>query len=87
MKSDRFVELTCQEVTDLVTDYMSDALTAEERARFEQHLHACTWCMTYLSQMRSTVRLTRDPSPHPVPAATQKRLAEVFRRWKKGAKA
>ena len=31
-------ELTCQELVELVTDYLEGALPAAERARFEAHL-------------------------------------------------
>jgi hypothetical protein len=48
-------ELTCKEIVELVTDYRSRALDAEDCARFEQHLFGCTWCMTYLKQMDRTI--------------------------------
>lgn len=81
MKIPRLVDLTCREVTELVTDYMSDAMGTHDRARFEQHLHACTWCMTYLTQMRRTVAWTRELTPTREPR-TEERLLELFRRWK-----
>lgn len=86
MKPTRFVELTCKDVTDLITDYMSDALTAEFKLRFEQHLYACTWCMTYLEQMQQTVRWIKEPAPPAVSAETEARMKELFQRWKQGAK-
>ena len=48
-------ELTCKEIVELVTDYQSRALGAEDCAHFEQHLFGCTWCMTYLKQMDRTI--------------------------------
>jgi len=83
MKIPDLVDLTCQEVTELVTDYMVETLTAEDRARFEQHLHACTWCMTYLSQMRRTVNWVGQLRGATEPIVEEK-LSEVFRRWKQG---
>ena len=82
MKIPDLVALTCQEVVELVTDYTSGELVAEDRVRFEQHLHACTWCMTYLKQMKRTVDLTRQLA-EPTPSATREALSEVFRRWKR----
>jgi anti-sigma factor RsiW len=80
MKIPSFVELTCKEVTELVTEYMHGEMVAEDRLRFEQHLHACTWCMTYLSQMRRTVEWTSQLA---APTATESRetVLELFRRW------
>jgi predicted anti-sigma-YlaC factor YlaD len=82
MRIPSLVDLTCKEVTELVTEYMTDDMTIEDRARFEQHLHACTWCMTYLRQMRRTVDWTSQLGSETEPSAEQK-LAEVFRRWKR----
>jgi|tagenome__1003787_1003787.scaffolds.fasta_scaffold15813661_1 anti-sigma factor RsiW len=79
MKIPSFVELTCKQVTELVTEYMHGELTAEDRLRFEQHLHACTWCMTYLSQMRRTVEWTGQLAT-PNTAESSAAALELFRR-------
>ena len=34
-------ELVCQQVVELVTDYLEDALSAEGRQWFERHLASC----------------------------------------------
>jgi anti-sigma factor RsiW len=81
MKIPNIVDLTCQEVTEIITDYMTDNLTVEDRACFEQHLHACTWCMTYLAQMRRTVSLVGQLESATEPLVDAK-LSEVFRRWR-----
>jgi anti-sigma factor RsiW len=51
--------MTCQELVELVTDYLEDALPPEDAARFEEHLAACPGCETYLEQVRSTIAVTR----------------------------
>ena len=56
MRLDR--ELACQEVVELVTSYLEDALSAEDRERFEEHLVFCDGCDNYLEQMRQTARLS-----------------------------
>lgn len=48
--------MTCQELVELVTDYLEDALDQETRDRFEQHLALCPGCETYLRQMAETAR-------------------------------
>jgi hypothetical protein len=53
-------ELTCKEIVELVTEYQSRALDADDCARFEQHLFGCTWCMTYLKQMERTILAARS---------------------------
>ncbi len=75
-------EITCRELAELVTEYLELALSEAERARFEDHLHACGACQRYVSQVRVTIR-----SVHaiPRPAITpdeRGRLAELFERWR-----
>lgn len=81
MKIPSLVALTCQEVTELVTEYTSGEMEPEDRARFEQHLHACTWCMTYLAQLRRTVEWSSQLEAPPV-RAPRAALLDMYRRWK-----
>ena len=50
-------DLTCQELVELVTDYLDGALDEETADRFEQHLSVCPGCETYLGQMKETASL------------------------------
>ena len=51
-------KLSCLDIVELVTDYIEDALPAEERRRFEHHLTYCPGCVTYVDQIRETIRVT-----------------------------
>ena len=76
-------DLPCQELVELVTDYLENRLPHATRARFETHLTQCSGCRTYLEQMRQTVRaLGRLPSESIEPEARD-RLLQVFRDWKR----
>ena len=44
--------LTCQELVELVTDYLEGALAHADRARFDAHIAACEHCTEYLAQFR-----------------------------------
>jgi anti-sigma factor RsiW len=75
-------ELTCQELVELVTDYLEGALPPGQRARFDAHLAECPGCQIYLEQMRATIALTRDSAgvaERPETAA----LLAAFRGWKR----
>jgi anti-sigma factor RsiW len=78
MKLER--ELACQEIVELVTAYLDDALDAADRERFEEHLVFCDGCSNYLEQMRTTVRVT-SRLPEPLPSELELRLLEAFRGW------
>ena len=76
-------ELTCQELVELVTDYLEGALPEGERARFEAHLPRCQGCRNYLAQMRQTIRTVGRLTEESLPAVARQEMLELFRRWKK----
>jgi anti-sigma factor RsiW len=47
--------ISCQEVVELVTDYLEGALDDATRVELEAHLALCPGCDTYLEQMRMTI--------------------------------
>jgi anti-sigma factor RsiW len=72
--------MTCQELVELVTDYLEGALPPADGARFEAHLAACPGCETYLEQMRSTIAVTQASGAVVEPAAVSP-LLDAFRDW------
>jgi anti-sigma factor RsiW len=75
-------ELVCQEVVELVTDYLEDALSRSERRRFEAHLAGCENCSEYLRQMRATIRLTGRLGAEDLTPEMREEFTELFRRWR-----
>ena len=71
--------VTCQEVVELVTDYLEGALTSEEAALFEQHLNFCDGCDRYVDQLRATVATVGRIEQEEVPEAMQAKLLNAFR--------
>lgn len=47
--------ISCQEVVEVVTDYLEGRLPPEDVAIFEAHLELCDGCRWYLDQMRITI--------------------------------
>jgi anti-sigma factor RsiW len=78
-------ELTCQQLVELVTDYLEGRLSAEERARFERHLGVCPGCVTYVEQFRETIRLTGALREADVEEPARSALLAQFRDWKRSA--
>jgi anti-sigma factor RsiW len=73
--------MACQELAELVTAYLDDALSPRDRARFEAHLAECDDCTAYVEQFEQTVRaLGALPGDEPEPASLDA-LLEVFRGW------
>lgn len=75
--------MRCNELVEVITDYLEDALSPDDRARFEHHLDTCSPCRTYLDQMRETIRLTGTLSETSIPERARTELLEAFRDWRR----
>ena len=76
-------QLNCQEVVELVTDYLEQALLPEMRAQFEEHIEECPGCDTYLEQVQQTIMLLRKLTEQQLFPETKQELLEKFRNWKR----
>ena len=75
-------EMACQELVELVTDYLDGALPAAEVARLEHHLDGCDGCRASLQQMRETsAALGHLPAESISPEAKDKLMA-AFAAWR-----
>ena len=77
--------ITCQELVELVSDYLEGGLSPEDRARFEAHLPSCRGCADYLEQMRETIRATGRLREESLDAFTRDELLALFADWKRTA--
>ncbi len=77
------MELTCQELVELVTAYLEGALSPPDRARFEAHLGDCEHCKTYVEQMRLTIQLLGHLEEASLSPTMRERLLAAFRHWKR----
>jgi anti-sigma factor RsiW len=75
--------MTCNELVELVTDYLEGALAPEDAARFDAHVASCPGCDIYLEQVRSTIAVTRASGEAVDPAAVSPLLV-AFRDWHAG---
>jgi anti-sigma factor RsiW len=76
--------LTCQELTEVLTDYLEGVMTVEDRARFEAHLAICDGCVTYVDHMRQVIATVHELRSDDVEATAPDDLLEAFRAWKRG---
>jgi anti-sigma factor RsiW len=75
--------LSCQELVELVTDYLEGALEERDLRAFDAHLAACDGCTEYLEQMRTTIRLVGTLTPKDLSKDAEIVLLEAFRGWKR----
>ncbi len=78
-------EFSCQEMIEVVTNYLDDALPPDEQQRFERHLSYCAGCNTYVDQIRETITQTgMVPREESLPPALREEIVAQFRTWKRG---
>jgi anti-sigma factor RsiW len=75
--------ISCQEVVELVSDYLEGALPADEASLFEQHLNFCDGCVWYVDQLRTTIATLGGVQEEDVPPETRDKLLTAFRDWKR----
>jgi predicted anti-sigma-YlaC factor YlaD len=75
--------LSCQEVVELVTDYLEQALLPEKRIQFEEHIVDCPGCLTYIEQVQQTIVMLRNLAKQPMFPETKQELLAIFRNWKR----
>ena len=76
-------EMPCQELVELVTDYLEDGLSPVDRMRFEAHIAECEYCATYLEQMRQTIRTLGRISEESLTDDARETMLEAFRSWRR----
>jgi anti-sigma factor RsiW len=72
-------DISCQELVELVTDYLEGALSPEDRTRFEAHVGTCDGCGAYLAEMRETIRLVGRLEPARISPEAERAIREAFR--------
>lgn len=73
--------LSCQELVELVTDWLEGALDERHRRAFEEHLAACSGCTEYVEQLRATIELTGTLTPEDLSPEAEETLLQAFRGW------
>jgi anti-sigma factor RsiW len=74
--------MNCNELVELVTAYLDDALDPQTRMRFDEHLRLCDGCQNYLEQFRVTVRTVGRISAEQLDPGFRDRLLDAFQNFR-----
>ena len=72
--------LRCQDVVELLADYLEGALEAAPAHDLEAHLSGCRDCAGFMATYRGTVGVVRTLSEHELPPELRSRLRAFLRR-------
>lgn len=72
--------MNCEELVELISDFLEGELAAEQRLLMEQHLCGCRECMVSIELYQATIRVTRALGRcgyEPLSVSFEARLREV----------
>ncbi len=81
----RQADRTCQQITDLILDYITGELHPDTAAEFEEHLGICPDCVAFMNTYKKTVEVTRSLPCEDIPAEMEKRVRRFLEEKIKGA--
>jgi len=82
MTDDITTDLACNELVEIITDYLEGTLPERDRTRFDAHLMTCPGCREYVEEMRTTLRLTGRLTVASISSGARDELLRAFRRMK-----
>jgi anti-sigma factor RsiW len=85
MNDNKTTDLACEELVEIITDYLEGTLPATDRVRFEAHIQTCPGCREYVEQMRTTIRVTGYLDVESLSPRARDQLLRTFRRWKESS--
>jgi hypothetical protein len=74
-------EPTCQELAELITDYLEGVLAPEQNTLFDLHISECPDCTLYVEQMRTTILTAGRVRVDEIPPTVRDELLIAFRGW------
>jgi anti-sigma factor RsiW len=74
-----YEDIPCQQVVELVTEFLEGKLPTDDVLVIERHLAMCEGCSAHLEQMRETIRVTGALRDENVPPQIMQPLVEAFR--------
>ncbi len=71
--------MDCQQIIDLLADYIDGELPGDQRRRLESHLDCCDGCVEFVDSYRKTGVLCRNALRVEMPQSLKSTLLEFLR--------
>ena len=72
-------EMPCQELVEVLTDYLDGVLGERDRLRLEAHLEECDACSAYLDDFRMLIAAAGRIEPEQISPDLEAGLLSAFR--------
>jgi len=74
--------MACKELVEQITGYIEGTMDPADRERLESHLERCPSCVSFVDQMRRTLRVVVATGVEQIEPERKEELLDVFREWK-----
>ncbi len=71
--------LTCQEVVDLLVEYLDGSLDVQTAKELEKHLEGCVACHNFIKTYKATTAWVKDITYEDMPDELKDRLASFLK--------
>ncbi|NJD68073.1 MAG: hypothetical protein C3F12_11325 [Candidatus Methylomirabilota bacterium] len=75
----RRVDLTCQQVTDLILNYVRGELPPQATLALKAHLRECPDCVAFLATYTKTIQAARSLQYETIPPTMRRRIRHFLR--------
>jgi anti-sigma factor RsiW len=72
-------DMMCNELVEVLTEYLDGTLGAHDRARLEAHLAVCDDCQVYLEEFKTTIVLVDRADEPEMSSELRNNLLRAFR--------
>ncbi len=72
-------DMMCNELVEVLTEYLDETLGAHDRARLDAHLAVCDDCRAYLEEFKATIALADRAEPPEMSSELRNNLLRAFR--------
>ncbi len=70
--------ISCKEITNLLADYLEEALDEQTVQALEAHLSGCRICDNFMRTYQTTTTLLRDLGEEEIPVDLKERMLRFF---------
>ena len=66
--------LTCKDFLSELSEYLDEAVDAQDRVKLEEHIAECPNCWVIADTTKKTVQIYKGMEPYPIPIDVEARL-------------
>lgn len=70
--------MMCDDIADLILDYLTEELDPDTTSEFEKHMRICPDCVAFLNTYKQTVQMARSLRYEDIPPEMERRVRQFL---------